>query len=153
VKATSYTVSPHVEPLKKLIVDPPFLKAPISNGKLNVEVLAVFVPLEAQSPLRTEVYDVVEFIIATPRCQVFAEKVFVVVALLVALNLSVFVLSRVICRLVVPDVLLMPMMVRVESSVSGRNQATYVKGGPEMNDVESPLIQELVPLKFAIIVT
>jgi hypothetical protein len=116
-------------------------------------VLDVAVPLDAQSPLRTEVYDVVDSIIATPRCHVFAEKVFVVVALAAAPNRSVFVPLVYICLLDVEDVLLIPMMHRVESTTLGRNQATYVKGGPEMNELEFPLIQELLPLNWAMIVT
>jgi hypothetical protein len=81
------------------------------------------------------------------------EKVFVVVALEAFANLSVFAVNKIICLLTPADVLLMPMIHRVASSVLGRNQATYVKGGPEMNDVESPLIQELLPLNWAMIVT
>jgi hypothetical protein len=130
-----------------------FRKAPISNGKLNVDVLDVAVPLDAQSPLRTEVYDVVDSIIATPRCQVFAETVFVVLVLAAAANLSMFVLVTTICLLDVEFVALMPIMHRLVPVVLSRNQATYVKGVPEMNDVESPLIQELLPLKLAMIVT
>jgi hypothetical protein len=76
-----------------------------------------------------------------------------VVALPPAINLSVLLDTTCSCLLPVLDVELMPITFRLAPTALSRNHTTYVKGGPEMNDVESPLIQELLPLKLAMIVT
>jgi hypothetical protein len=76
-----------------------------------------------------------------------------VLALPPAINLSVLLDCTCSCLLAELDVELMPITVRLPPTALSRNHTTYVKGGPEIKDVESPLIQELLPLKLAMIVT